>query len=44
MDFPGVIQVRLASGSFDGCAEDLDASGAVEFDDLIALLSGWGDC
>lgn len=37
-----VLEVVL--GKLIGCSADLDRSGAVDFDDLLELLTEWGEC
>jgi len=36
--------VEGAGGSPPPCPEDLNGSGAVDFGDLLAILSAWGPC
>ena len=42
---PGVgFEAALLTPMTDVCAGDLDGSGAVSFDDLLAVLAAWGPC
>lgn len=44
-DRNGIFRIRyVAPGCGEPCPADIDGNGAVDFSDLLAVLSGWGPC